>query len=313
MTEKNYDLIVFGGICCDIIMSGIKELPNPGEEIWANNMKMTVGGIFNVAAAAARLNLKTAIPCIIGQDILSTFIEKTAGEEGIETSLFLTEEGDYEQLSVVLNFGRDRSFISYAANHKMEALEIHMQSIADSIQTKTAVFGMTGSKIQYELMKKLKKAGSKILLDCSWDAEFLTSSMLLEQISMSDYFLPNLMEAQKITGQLDAKEAAMVLVQYTDNVIIKLGSQGVLFANKDQIKTYPAIDLGKALDTTGAGDNFIAGFCYGLVKDESIENCITFGQCCASKSVLTLGGFTSSLHESELSLILDELCDVYEE
>ena len=91
--HKEYDLIVFGGVCCDIVMSGIRRLPEPGEEIWADSMKLTVGGSFNVAAAAARLNLRTGLPCVLGSDMLSEFIKGTAEREGIDTSLFmLTEE-----------------------------------------------------------------------------------------------------------------------------------------------------------------------------------------------------------------------------
>ena len=40
MREK-YDLVVFGDICCDLIFSGIESLPGPGEEVWADQMKVT--------------------------------------------------------------------------------------------------------------------------------------------------------------------------------------------------------------------------------------------------------------------------------
>lgn len=306
MQKPIYDLIVYGGVCCDIVMSGIHILPNPGEEIWAESMKLTVGGSFNVAAAAARLNLKTGLPCIIGSDMLSNFILTTAEQEAIDTSLFLEVPEKYEQLSVVLNFGCDRAFVSYAADSRKKELENHILQIGENISAKTAVFGMSENPLYGKVMKQMSKRGAKILLDCSWNEEILRSEALKEQIRYCDYFLPNLVEAQCITGKSDPEEAARLLAGLTENVIIKLGSEGAIFAHGDYVKKYSAIDLGKAIDTTGAGDNFAAGFCYGLVRGEVIERCIMYGQLCGSKSVIAEGGFTASLYESELNILCNE-------
>lgn len=300
MKNKPYDIIVFGGICCDIIMSGIKEMPKPGEEVWAENMKMTVGGVFNVAAAASRLNLNTGLPCVLGEDALSSFIRKTAQDEMINTSLFLNTRGNYEQLSLVLNFGQERSFVSYVADHKKLELKQHMETIVESQEMKVAVFSMSGEEWNIRMMKKLRDKGVTVVLDCSWDEEVLTSEVLLRQIQNCDYFLPNLKEARTITRQQDYEKVAMKLTEYAPHVIVKLGADGAVYADSKKLVHYPAIDLGKVIDTTGAGDNFMAGFCYGLVNGEEVEQCIEFGQLCGSKSVIAVGGFTSSLYESEL-------------
>lgn len=303
---KEYDLIVFGGVCCDIVMSGIRRLPNPGEEIWADSMKMTVGGSFNVAAAAARLNLRTGLPCILGSDMLSEFIKGTAEREGIDTSLFILTEDAYEQLSVVLNFGDDRAFVSYAADGKQKELDEYVEAIAKNLKVDTAVFGMSRNKKTQNAMRDLSAKGTKIVLDCCWDEDILRSEELKEQIKCCDYFLPNLSEARCITGMTEPKEAAVELAKLAANVIVKLGPDGAVYACGNKTKEYPAFDLGRVIDTTGAGDNFAAGFCYGLVKGESIDKCIIYGQICGSKSVIAVGGFTASLYESELDALSRE-------
>lgn len=300
MREK-FDLVVFGGICCDLIFSGIERLPNPGEEIWADKMKITVGGAFNIAAAASRLNLKTGIPCIYGTDILSTFIHTTAVEEGIDTRLFLPISQPYIQASVVLNFGNDRAFVSYAAREKEDVLEQYIENIADEIPMEMAVFGMTEKDNYLELMKKLRKKGTKVILDCSWDEKLLTSEFLLRQIENCDYFLPNFTEARVITGEENPVDIVRKLSKYAPNTIVKLGKDGVIASRNGEITRYPSIELGKVVDTTGAGDNFVAGFVYGLARKKSLEECILCGQLCGSKSTIALGGFTASLYESELS------------
>lgn len=299
MREK-YDLVVFGDICCDLIFSGIESLPDPGEEVWADQMKVTVGGAFNVAAAASRLNLKTGIPCIYGTDIMSSFIHEAALEEGVDTRLFLHIPQPYLQASVVLNFGNDRSFVSYAAKEKEHELEQHIENIADEVPMEVAVFSMTDKENYLDLMKKLRRHGTKVILDCSWDERLLTSEILLKQIENCDYFLPNLMEARRITGEPEPEAVIKKLSGHTANTVVKLGCDGVIAAGGGRMLRYPSVDLGKVVDTTGAGDNFAAGFAYGLVQKKSLEECILYGQLCGSKSTVALGGFTASLYESEL-------------
>lgn len=306
MREK-FDLVVFGGICCDLIFSGVEQLPNPGEEIWAKQMKITVGGAFNVAAAASRLNMKTGIPCIYGTDILSNFIYNVAVEEGVDTRLFLKVPQPYMQASVVLNFGSDRAFVSYAEHEKEYELDQHIENIVDRIPMKVAVFGMTDKTEQLELMKKLRMKGTKVILDCSWDEKLLTSDLLKEQIKNCDYFLPNITEAKKITGGSEPETVIRELQKYASATVIKLGKDGVIAADNTGIGRYPAVSLGEVVDTTGAGDNFVAGFAYGLVQKKSLEDCILYGQLCGSKSTVAVGGFTASLYESEMeALVYDE-------
>lgn len=312
MREK-FDLVVFGGVCCDLIFSGVERLPDPGEEIWANQMKVTVGGAFNVAAAATRLNMKTGIPCICGNDIFSTYIYNAALEEGMDTRLFLRTPQPYIQTSVVLNFGSDRAFVSYAEDKNESELEQHIEEIADQIPMKAAVFGMTDKKNYLELMKKLRRKGTKVILDCSWDEKLLISDSLREQIMNCDYFLPNLSEARVITGEEEPELMIRKLEEYTPNCVIKLGKDGVIAANGSEILRYPAIDLGKVVDTTGAGDNFVAGFTYGVIQQASLEDCILYGQLCGSKSTVAVGGFTSSLYESELKELAGEMTGVKKE
>lgn len=52
----------------------------------------------------------------------------------------------------------------------------------------------------------------------------------------------------------------------------------------------PSISAEELVDTTGAGDAFVAGFCYAFIRDSSIEECAQYGIRVASKKIGKLGG-----------------------
>ena len=51
----------------------------------------------------------------------------------------------------------------------------------------------------------------------------------------------------------------------------------------------PSIEV-DAVDTTGAGDCFNAGFLYGWLNNEPVENCLRIGNVCGGLSTEEFGG-----------------------
>ena len=70
-----------------------------------------------------------------------------------------------------------------------------------------------------------------------------------------------------------AQEAAREFAKDCDRVVIKLGSSGSLCNRKRKRGLFPAYRV-KAVDTTGAGDSFNAGFVYGFLTGKGLEECL---------------------------------------
>ena len=56
----------------------------------------------------------------------------------------------------------------------------------------------------------------------------------------------------------------------------------------------------KSIDSTGAGDNFVAGFLYSYLHNQDIEYCLKVANICGANAVTTIGGFSGSLTKKEL-------------
>ena len=59
-----------------------------------------------------------------------------------------------------------------------------------------------------------------------------------------------------------------------------------------------------AVDTTGAGDNFITGVVYGLIHDLPLEKCLRLGNVFAGKSITAVGCFGATVTREEISQYL---------
>ena len=103
-----------------------------------------------------------------------------------------------------------------------------------------------------------------------------------EFLEAVDVFLPNAREARLITRQDDTESALRTLKQWVNVVVIKDGPRGAWVADGDQVRLVPGIDAGEAIDTTGAGDCFNAGFLYAYIReaDCGCDLCVRYGNIC---------------------------------
>lgn len=84
-----------------------------------------------------------------------------------------------------------------------------------------------------------------------------------------DLVFCNQMEAEYMTGETDPQKIVDALHQWTSHVVLTLGKQGSLISVDGQAYHIDAV-LVEAVDTTGAGDSFAAGYLFGLTQGYEI-------------------------------------------
>ena len=100
-----------------------------------------------------------------------------------------------------------------------------------------------------------------------------------------DYLIPNEKEAFILTGEKDPKKSASVLLEHGANtVIIKCGKDGCIYKSSSEEGEVHAYGDVTVVDTTGAGDSFVAGFVSGLNNGMSLRECCRYG--CAVSSIV---------------------------
>ena len=105
-----------------------------------------------------------------------------------------------------------------------------------------------------------------------------------------DYLFPNEEEIALLTGEQDAAVNARLLVEAgVGCAVVKCGSRGCLIRTRTDTYSIPAYPVREAVDSTGAGDCFAAGFLWALSEGMELEACGRFACAAASCAVEQLG------------------------
>jgi sugar/nucleoside kinase (ribokinase family) len=95
-----------------------------------------------------------------------------------------------------------------------------------------------------------------------------------------DILIANEDEARAYTGVADERRAVAVMGENVDIAVLKVGPRGSYIRHGNRTLAVAPMGDGSAVDSTGAGDLWAAGFLHGLVTGLPIEKCGELGSAC---------------------------------
>ena len=104
-----------------------------------------------------------------------------------------------------------------------------------------------------------------------------------------DYFLPSIEEAEAISGQSTPEDMAKFFMDQGCGVAgIKCGGEGSYLLTEDGGQHFPVYKV-DPVDTSGAGDSWVAGFLCGLLKELPLDDCALLGNATAAHCIQAVG------------------------
>ncbi|MBN2805211.1 MAG: adenosine kinase [Prolixibacteraceae bacterium] len=152
-----------------------------------------------------------------------------------------------------------------------------------------------------------RKAGLTIALDlASFNVVEGNLDFLKEIVTeYVDIIFANEEEAKAFTG-LEPSGAIHELSKYCDIAVLKIGKKGSLIKTHSELIRVGVIES-KAVDTTGAGDLYAAGFLYGFSKNLSMAKCGEIASIIAGKVITVYGARLDENAWSEIRYLLAEM------
>jgi sugar/nucleoside kinase (ribokinase family) len=292
-----YDVIVVGSYSVDLIFAGLPEFPQLGKDVVGTAFEMTPGEAYITAIAMHRLGIKVGWAADFGNDDFSQFTVKHAREEGLDDSLFVIHDRPYRRISAAASFPHERGFITYYDPDPLvpAAIPALIKANARLVFLPGLYFG-NFLKLGKRLIQS--KRMNLVMDGNSSDGDIVGKDKqckaIRQAIKSTDIFLPNAREARRITGEQELHSALAILGELCPVVVIKDGANGSFSYMNGKIEHVPAISI-TPLDTTGAGDNFNAGFLRAWLDGSPIEICQKWGNIAGGLSTTALGGTTRKL------------------
>ena len=300
-----FDVIGFGALNVDMLFK-VDKLATAEEESFIEDYKEACGGsAANAIVGLARLGCKVGFIGKVANDREGKMQLDCFKAEGVDTSGIV--EAPKGKSGSVMGFvdrkGARVLYINSGVNDLVEPREIKYEYVS---QTKFLHLSSFVGEKSFRAQKKLLSAlpeGVRI----SFDPGSLYAQKgfaVIEPIIRNSYvFMPNALELEQLTGEEDYRKGADYMIAMGVKVVaVKLGSKGCYVTDGQERLSVEPFKV-KAVDTTGAGDAFCAGFLYGLIHEKSLYECGQLGNFVASRSVMAMGARAGLPYAKDLALL----------
>ena len=289
--EMKYDLICIGTALVDSIIRGLNPEPVSASGFVAASCSLNAGGeAVNVSAAAARLGLKTAIACALGPDAAGSLVKDELRRAGVDTSLAV-QSPQTPVTTILVNADGSRKSITNEAHrynfHPEKAAAADARAVLLGSLFRTP---FDDPEIVRGVLETAKRAGQVTFADTKLpNFRKMQAADLAASFPLIDWITPNEDEARFFSGKEDPEAMADVFLGYgVKHIIIKMGSRGCLMKDAEGTCILPGYRV-QAVDTTGAGDNFAAGFIAELLRGKPATEALRFANACGAISTTAVG------------------------
>jgi ribokinase len=295
--DRPYDLVVLAELNPDVVVSCTGPVQFGQVEQLVDRASLTLGSSGAItAAAAASLGLRVALCAVVGDDELAETTVALLSATGVDVSGVVRRPGRHTGMTVVLSRpDGDRALLTFPGTMtELSAADIALDRLAAARHVHVSSYFLQ-TALQKDLPTILGHArahGTTTSIDPGWDPADSWSA-LLPVLAHVDVLLPNAAECDRIARALgcdgSVTDAAQAVQACGPTVVVKLGAQGAIAATTDSVVQVAAHAIAP-VDTTGAGDNFDAGYLSALIAGRPIAEALARGVACGSLSVQGWGG-----------------------
>lgn len=289
-------IVSMGVHILDVLGRHVSEIP-PGQNIaLIDEIRITAAGTAaGTAVDMAKLGCKVVAVGAAGDDEMGNVLLGIMNRYGIDTSYMKRKKGVQTSGTMLpIRPNGERPALHVMGTNATFCFEDVPQDVV-----RNADFVHIGG---FYLMPKFDGEDTVKTLKVAREGKAITTMDILgiKQDNMAekilpvmpylDYFMPNLEEAQMITGLTDLDELCdFFLNAGAKHVVLKMGARGSLIKDKAGLRLrIPAFKVA-VVDTTGCGDAWTGGFIAGLSRGMTIEEAAQLASACGSLVATGLG------------------------
>jgi 5-dehydro-2-deoxygluconokinase len=280
----SFDVITTGRIGVDIypLQTGV------GLEQVETFGKFLGGSATNVAVAAAKYGLNSAVITKVGNDPFGNFLIEELERLKVDTS-FVGRDQNYKTPVVFCEiFPPDDFPIYFYREPKAPDMEVSEADLDLMAISEAKIFWSTVTGLSQEpsrsanlaaLRARAKKAHTILDLDYRsvfWATPDLATAEIAKALPLVTVAIGNKEECQVAVGETEPVRAADALLERgVELAIVKQGPKGVFAKTKNESVEVPPHFV-EVVNGLGAGDSFGGALCFGLLQQWSLEKILRF-------------------------------------
>lgn len=288
-----YDILTFGDLCVDLILSGGDIVPEFGQvEKLVGEYTLEMGGSCSIfACQAARLGMKVAILGRVGRDAFGELILVRLNEAGVDTQFVEIDPSLKTGLGIALCKENDRAILTYPGT----ITAVQLADVTDELLAMArhlhhgSYFLQTPLRLHIpDIFTRARQLGLTISLDTNWDPDDQWDGVA-EMLPLVDVFLPNEQEARRITKNQTGNVISDIHQLGARLVVVKRGPEGAVVSDGRQLISQEVEPVSGG-DSIGAGDSFDAGFLAGWLRGLPLAESLRIGCACGRSVAAQIGG-----------------------
>jgi sulfofructose kinase len=277
------DLVGLGLNATDTLIS-ISDFPEPGSKANVHSLRVMPGGqVATAVIACQRWGMRTGYVGKLGDDGAAEIHRSAFAQAGVETHIITVPHCSSAQSHILVDRQGERSVLW----HRDPRLAMQPQELNREWVVNARALLVDGCDTAAATLAAqwTHEAGAVVIADL--DEVYPNVENLLENI---DYLVVSRDLPGRISGQQELPKALQWLQSRFPSRLAAatLGTDGVLAWDGERFFHALAFRV-PAVDTTGAGDIFHAGFIYGLREGWSLERVLDFA-CAAAALNCTAAG-----------------------
>ena len=233
--------------------------------------------------ACTRLGLRAAYAGAIGDDEIGEMSVESLKSQGVNVDAVVVKPGLRSQCAVVLIDGRtgERTIV-WDREARLETGDIRKEWV---IRSRCLLVDGHHLPAEVQAAAWAREVGLPVVIDAERVKEGTG-----ELIGLCTHVFGSEEFPSVFTGLRDSREALAALHGMGPQVVgMTLGRQGALAYDGDRYFESPGFEV-QAVDTTGAGDVFHAGVCYGAIQGWGVQRMLDFSNAFAALSCRAVGG-----------------------
>jgi sugar/nucleoside kinase (ribokinase family) len=303
---KHIDVLAVGETMIDLISE--TELPSLGD---ARTFILYPGGeIANVASNVACLGGSSAVVARVGDDSFGLFLRNHLVAAGVETRYLQTTLHTSTTLAVVARQTETPDFVIYrGADACLVPDDMPVSLLGNTSLVHTSAFALSrepSSSTIIEFVKKAHESGCLVSFDPNYhprlwymhDGPLAIFEKICPFVSI---IKPSFDDCERLFGESMPPETytARFLAMGVQQVILTMGSDGVLFADAKGMHYFPNKPV-RVVDVTGAGDSFWSGLLLATLDGYAITDAIRVGQAVAEIKLQQVGPLSHAIDRHAL-------------